>query len=1005
MAQRNIDFGTFPNDPDADAIRTAFEKVQLNFTELFSGLQDQAVISINRTPGQGTSVNSPTGNVVINADIACVTVTTTTLSLGLNGANGNLITTMDNSTTQSLTIDLPANLAGLTNANFSGTVTASAFVANSSISSSNTITATGNLTAGNVSTGILTASGNITAPTANIYANTGTIGALLLTGTLTTAAQPNITTVGTLSNLNVSGSGNSNLGNVATANFFIGDGTGISNVTAIANSVIVSGSSQVFVTLNGNVTTRITGADIVTVSSAGVNTAGYGTYTGNLTSANANLGNAVNANFFIGALYGTANAATNAAAVLSNTSTTTTVYLVGTTNAANANTSLAKVTGIYANMANNAITATTFVGSLSGAATSATNAAALLQNTSTATTVYPTFSTSSANGNSQAVINTGISANLGNNSITATTFVGALSGNATTAGTVVTAAQPNITSVGTLSALAVTANANVGNLNATSAVVASTLTSNVATGTAPLTVTSTTRVANLNVNYANVADFISVAAGTGNNFLIFANAATGNISELTSTGLIANLSNNSITATTFVGALSGAATSATTAGTVTTAAQPNITSVGTLTSLAITGNATAGNIGVNGNITAANITANTGIFTGNGSGLSAIAGANVTGTVANATFATSAGTAGTVTTAAQPNITSVGTLTSLGVNGTITGTRLISNIATGTAPLTVTSTTQVANLNVAQSGVTDTISVAAGTGNNFIVFASAATGNVNELTSTGLIANLSNNSITATTFVGSLSGAATSATTAGTVTTAAQPNITSVGTLTGLTVSGAVSITNSTAATSRTTGALIVTGGIGSNANSFFTNLNVTSNIAYVAPNGANTINSTMLNGGTLAWSGNAGQLFSITDSMTGNIFTVNDVSGIPMISVDAGGNIQFAASGGFVEYGVTTAITAAGSTQGTATALTRPINVISTVASGANGIILPTVPAGARIVIVNTSANALNVYPPSGAVVNSAATNAAYSQPAGARLEYISTSTTQWYTLNATYG
>jgi hypothetical protein len=256
-------------------------------------------------------------------------------------------------------------------------------------------------------------------------------------------------------------------------------------------------------------------------------------------------------------------------------------------------------------------------------------------------------------------------------------------------------------------------------------------------------------------------------------------------------------------------------------------------------------------------------------------------------------------------------------------------------------------------------------------------------------------------SVTSTTFVGALTGAAT---TAGTVTTAAQPNITSVGTLTGLTSSGAVSITNSTAATSRTTGALIVTGGIGANANSFFTNLNVASNIAYVAPNGANTINSTMLNGGTLAWSGNAGQLFSITDSMTGNIFTVNDVSGIPMISVDAGGNIQFAASGGFVSYGVTTGITAAGSTQGTATTLTRPINVVSTV-SASTGVILPTVPAGARILVMNTSATALNVYPPSGAAINSAATNAAYAQPAGARLEFVSVSATQWYTLNATYG
>ena len=201
---------------------------------------------------------------------------------------------------------------------------------------------------------------------------------------------------------------------------------------------------------------------------------------------------------------------------------------------------------------------------------------------------------------------------------------------------------------------------------------------------------------------------------------------------------------------------------------------------------------------------------------------------------------------------------------------------------------------------------------------------------------------------------------------------------------------GVVNVRSTTAATSTTTGALIVAGGIGVASNSYMSNMTVKSNIAYVAPNGANTINSQMLNGGTLAWSGNAGQLFSITDSMTGNIFSVNDVSGIPMITVDAGGNIVFAGSGGFVAYGVTTGITAAGSTQGTATAITRPINVISTVSSGANGIVLPTVPAGTRILIVNTSANALNVYPTSGAVVNSGSTNAAYSQPAGARLEYI---------------
>ena len=70
---------------------------------------------------------------------------------------------------------------------------------------------------------------------------------------------------------------------------------------------------------------------------------------------------------------------------------------------------------------------------------------------------------------------------------------------------------------------------------------------------------------------------------------------------------------------------------------------------------------------------------------GNGSTLTSVAGANITGTVANATYATSAGsaatattattatTAGTVTTNAQPNITSVGTLTAVTASGNVTG--------------------------------------------------------------------------------------------------------------------------------------------------------------------------------------------------------------------------------------------------------------------------------------------------------------------------------------------
>ena len=139
-------------------------------------------------------------------------------------------------------------------------------------------------------------------------------------------------------------------------------------------------------------------------------------------------------------------------------------------------------------------------------------------------------------------------------------------------------------------------------------------------------------------------------------------AVTGNISgaNVTGTHYGAATGLTSIPGANVSGTVANA-TYAVTAGTVTTAAQPNITSVGTLTSLAVTGNISGANL--------------TGTHYGAATGLTSIPGANVTGTVANATYATTAGsatTAGTVTTAAQSNITSVGTLTSVTVSANVT---------------------------------------------------------------------------------------------------------------------------------------------------------------------------------------------------------------------------------------------------------------------------------------------------------------------------------------------
>lgn len=52
---------------------------------------------------------------------------------------------------------------------------------------------------------------------------------------------------------------------------------------------------------------------------------------------------------------------------------------------------------------------------------------------------------------------------------------------------------------------------------------------------------------------------------------------------------------------------------------------------------------------------------------------------------------------------------------------------------------------------------------------------------------------------------------------------------------------------------------------------------------------------------GTLSFEGNTGQLFSITNNLTGTIFSVNDISGIPSIEVLDTGTIKFAQYNGNV--------------------------------------------------------------------------------------------------------
>lgn len=76
----------------------------------------------------------------------------------------------------------------------------------------------------------------------------------------------------------------------------------------------------------------------------------------------------------------------------------------------------------------------------------------------------------------------------------------------------------------------------------------------------------------------------------------------------------------------------------------------------------------------------------------------------------------------------------------------------------------------------------------------------------------------------------------------------------------------------------------------------------------------------------------------------------------------------------------VTDALTATGSTQGTALAAPSNINRFTTVASGTGAILPSTAQASDEFIVVNSGANALLVYPPTGAAIGAGATNAGFS-------------------------
>jgi uncharacterized membrane protein len=498
-----------------------------------------------------------------------------------------------------------------------------------------------------------------------------------------------------------------------TSTYFLGNGYFLTGITTGGTS-IVNGNSNVAVSANSNVTIGVAGtSNVVVVTQNTVDV------TGNV-SANFYTGNGY---YLTGITGGTSYSNTNVAAYLPTyTGNVSANYFIGN------GSTLTDITGAnvvgnvtyavqshYANIANS-VAGANVSGNVSYAITSNyANTANAVAGTNVSGNVadavhayYADVANSVTGANVSGNVTSAVQSHYANiaNSVTGANVSGQVS-NALIAGTVYTDAQPNITSVGTLSSLTVS-----GLITAT------------ATGIKAANIQDTSGTVTLVTRYGNqvgdIGVYGNITAGTNGSGNVVATYFVGNGYYLTGITGGTSYSNTNVAAylPTYTGNVAGNyfigngstltnitgsnvtgyvpnatnANSATTADTVTTNAQPNITSVGILTGLVVSGNITptanltyslgnnthrfndlylSGNtifLGTQSLSADGNGISITGNLSGSGSELTDINGANVTGQVSNALIA------GTVYTTAQPNITSVGTLSGLSVTGLITAT-------------------------------------------------------------------------------------------------------------------------------------------------------------------------------------------------------------------------------------------------------------------------------------------------------------------------------------------
>lgn len=135
--------------------------------------------------------------------------------------------------------------------------------------------------------------------------------------------------------------------------------------------------------------------------------------------------------------------------------------------------------------------------------------------------------------------------------------------------------------------------------------------------------------------------------------------------------------------------------------------------------------------------------------------------------------------------------------------------------------------------------------------------------------------------------------------------------------------------------------------------------------------------------------------IYGVTCRITGpDMEFVDKASGLVVFAFRNAANNQFVQS---VKDSLTAA---AGGGQANALLLTAAFNRVTTVASSADSVKLPPSVVGLDMVVINAaSANAMNVYPATGEIINALSANAAFSVAANKVCTFYCCTAGQWHT------